>query len=142
MKIIETIKNFKELIASLFFFSGILFAAYNHFAPADSVAKLECALESQRVLAIELDKQNSNFRNKIAAQDSERLLTDLLILIMKERDDSPALKSFRDDLIEHIRPKIEKARSAINSLEIEAARINSQVTNYQNKVTKKECPND
>lgn len=142
MSIIKTIKDFKELIASLLFLTGVSFAAYSHFAPADRVAKLECALESQRVLAIELDKQNSNFRNRIAAQDNERLLTDLLILIMKERQDSPALKSFRDDLVEHIKPKIDEARSVINELEIEAASINAQVTNYQNKVTKKECPND
>jgi hypothetical protein len=142
MKIIETIKNFKELIASLLFLAAVSLAAYSHFAPATRVDKLECALESQRILAIELDKQNSNFRNRIAAQDNERLLTDLLILIMKERDDSPALKSFSSDLIEHIKPKIEVTRSTINNLEIEAASINAQVTNYQNKVTKKECPND
>ncbi len=134
------LKDFKEIIAALILVGGVIFGGLKYFAPADVVAKLECGLESQKLLAIERDSEISNIRDKLAAQDRERLLTDLLLLIENESDDSDELKRFKRSLKQHIRPKIEEIRKNIIKLQIEAARINKEVISWENKVAKRICP--
>lgn len=134
------LKSFKEIIAALILVGGVIYGGLQYFAPADVVEKLECGLESQKLLAIERDSEISNIRDKLAAQDRERLLTDLLLLIEIESGESDELKKFKRTLKKHIRPKIEEIRKEIVKLEIEAARINKEVISWENKVAKRICP--
>lgn len=135
------IKDFKEVVTIIVFFFGLSLAAYSHFAPASLVLKLECGLESHRLLAIKLDEQSSNLREKISSQEQERLLTDFLLLIVSQPAATDDLKLFKKNLVDHLKPKRDSIRKKVTDLEIAAAEINKEVTQAENKVTKRVCPN-
>jgi hypothetical protein len=134
------LKDFKEIIAAVILISGVIFGGLRYFASADSVIKLECGLESQKVLTIERDTEIGNIRDKLAAQDRAKLLTDFLLLIQNENSDSNDLTRFKQALKQHIRPKIDEIRKDIVALDIKAAEINKEVILWENKVAKRTCP--
>ena len=138
----KTLSNYKEILIAIIFFVGIATTAINYYAPLDRVKKLECALEGHRLLAIHRDQESINTREIIAAQNQERMLADLLILLTNDSDESSEIKKFKQGFRENLVPRIDKIRNEITELMILSATLKNEIISLETKISKKECPNE